>query len=62
MNTTPCNECSKPVDSEIHTEELGLCLDCSNAYYTEDCQTCGDLISGGNPFSTECDTCLDRGN
>lgn len=24
------------------------------------CMTCGDLIAGGNPFSTQCDTCLDK--
>jgi hypothetical protein len=26
------------------------------------CQTCGDLIAGSNPFSTHCDTCLERIN
>jgi hypothetical protein len=31
--TTPCNECAVPVDSDIHAEELGMCLDCSNDYW-----------------------------
>jgi hypothetical protein len=60
MSTTPCNECSVPVDSEVHAEELGLCLDCSNAYFTTDCQICGNFIAGGNPFSTRCDDCLEE--
>lgn len=31
--TTPCVECGTPVDSDIHEEELGFCLDCSNDYW-----------------------------
>lgn len=31
--TTPCVECGTPVDSEIHKEELGFCLDCSHKYW-----------------------------
>jgi hypothetical protein len=30
----PCNECGEPVNADIHAEELGMCLDCSNAYFT----------------------------
>lgn len=26
---------------------------------SETCETCGDFIAGGNPFSRYCDTCLD---
>lgn len=56
----PCDNCQTPVDSEVHAEELGLCVECSNAYFTTECQTCGDFIAGDNPFSTRCDTCLDK--
>ena len=31
---TPCNYCGTPIDSDIHEEELGMCLDCSNAYWS----------------------------
>jgi len=30
---TPCNDCGTPVPTEIHAEELGFCLDCSNQYW-----------------------------
>jgi hypothetical protein len=32
-NTKPCDHCGVPIDSDIHTEELGMCLDCSNKYW-----------------------------
>lgn len=35
-NTIPCNMCGDPVDADIHEEELGMCLDCSNDYFTHD--------------------------
>jgi hypothetical protein len=31
--TKPCDHCGVPIDSDIHTEELGMCLDCSNKYW-----------------------------
>lgn len=31
--TRPCFECATPVDFDTHREELGLCLECSNAYF-----------------------------
>jgi hypothetical protein len=31
--TTPCDHCAVPIDSDIHAEELGMCLDCSNKYW-----------------------------
>jgi hypothetical protein len=34
IKTLPCNECGDPVNAEIHAEELGMCIDCSNAYFT----------------------------
>lgn len=39
MNTTkqiPCDHCGDPIDAEIHKEELGMCIDCSNKYFTHD--------------------------
>ena len=30
---TPCEYCKTPIDSNIYEEELGMCLDCSNAYW-----------------------------
>jgi len=38
MNTLtemiPCTECGAAVAADIHVEELGMCVECSNAYYT----------------------------
>jgi hypothetical protein len=34
--TLPCNVCEEPVDAEIHPEELGMCIECSNKYFTHD--------------------------
>jgi hypothetical protein len=48
------------IDAETHAEELGMCVECSNDYYTNDCETCGEFIDGGNPFSRYCDKCLDE--
>lgn len=31
--TEPCRDCGTPVESEVHAEELGFCLDCSNDYW-----------------------------
>jgi hypothetical protein len=31
---TPCNDCGFLIDTDIHEEELGMCIDCSNAYFT----------------------------
>jgi hypothetical protein len=33
---TPCNECSIPISTEVHREELGLCLECSNKFWSHD--------------------------
>ncbi len=56
---TPCNVCGLPIPSDVHAEELGMCLDCSNAYFDETCLTCGEPIEGGSPFATHCDACLE---
>jgi hypothetical protein len=34
IKTLPCNECGDPVNADIHAEELGMCIECSNAYFT----------------------------
>lgn len=31
--TLPCDTCRTPVDEDIHAEELGMCVDCSNDYF-----------------------------
>lgn len=30
---TPCDNCATRIPSDIHAEELGLCLPCSDAYF-----------------------------
>ena len=29
----PCVKCEDPIQADIHAEELGMCVDCSNDYY-----------------------------
>jgi len=39
MSTTtylPCVVCQTPIDADIHAEELGMCLECSNAYWNHE--------------------------
>jgi len=31
--TTPCDDCGTLVPTEIHAEEFGFCVDCSNDYF-----------------------------
>jgi hypothetical protein len=31
-----CIDCSVFIDADIWQEELGMCLDCSNAYWSHD--------------------------
>jgi hypothetical protein len=28
-----CNDCGTPIDADVHAEELGMCLECSNDYW-----------------------------
>lgn len=28
-----CDKCGEPVKADIHSEEMGFCVDCSNAYF-----------------------------
>lgn len=32
----PCKDCYTPVEDDVWREELGMCLDCSNKYWSED--------------------------
>lgn len=34
--TRPCKDCQAPVDHDIWFEELGMCVDCSNIYFTHE--------------------------
>lgn len=34
--TRPCIYCGDPVDHDIWFEELGMCVDCSNKYYSHE--------------------------
>jgi len=36
----PCDRCGAPVKADIHEEELGMCLDCSNEYFEHDHPEC----------------------
>ena len=29
----PCDKCGEPILADIHAEELGMCIECSNAYF-----------------------------
>lgn len=32
----PCDVCGDKIQADIHAEELGMCVDCSYAYFTHD--------------------------
>lgn len=32
---TPCDKCQTPIDSDIHAEEFGMCVECSNRYFSQ---------------------------
>jgi hypothetical protein len=34
ISYTPCDECGQLIETWVHEEELGMCLECSNAYFT----------------------------
>ena len=34
--TRPCRDCQTPVDTDIWFEELEMCVDCSNKYFTHE--------------------------
>lgn len=35
-STIPCNYCRVVMDYDTWVEELGMCLDCSNAYWSHE--------------------------
>ena len=35
-DTTPCNDCGTLIDTDIHKEELGMCVECSHKYWSHD--------------------------
>lgn len=35
-DSVPCDECGAPVKADIHAEELGMCVECSNEYYSHE--------------------------
>jgi hypothetical protein len=37
---TPCKFCGALIDSDIHEAELGMCLECSNAYWDHEHDGC----------------------
>lgn len=36
MTTSPCVYCSEPVETDVWHEELGMCVECSNDYFSHD--------------------------
>jgi len=34
--TTPCDECGTLIDTDIHAEELGMCVECSYKYWNHE--------------------------
>jgi hypothetical protein len=32
-STTPCDKCGTLIDTDIHAEELGMCVECSHDYF-----------------------------
>lgn len=57
----PCAWCDKDVmDWNASFNGKDICNDCEDEALDGDtCQTCNDVIAGGNPFSTHCDKCLE---
>ena len=33
---TPCDVCETLIDTEIHAEEFGMCVECSNEYFSQE--------------------------
>lgn len=34
ISYTPCDECGQLIETDTHTEEMGMCVECSHAYFT----------------------------
>ena len=56
---TPCDSCETPIDSDIHAEEFGLCVGCSNDYFNHTCDKCGseNVMNLNPPFTRLCGEC-----
>ena len=56
----PCSNCGKPVPADVHAEELGFCLPCSDEYWNHyPVGSCGHFVSlccdDGNSFCPRCE-------
>jgi len=36
IELTPCDVCGDLMSADVHAEELGMCLECSNLYFSHD--------------------------
>jgi hypothetical protein len=36
MRVKPCVDCNIMIDADVWQEELGMCLDCSNKYWSHE--------------------------
>jgi|DEB0MinimDraft_6_1074348.scaffolds.fasta_scaffold05437_8 hypothetical protein len=36
IELTPCDVCGDLMSADVHAEELGMCLECSNLYFAHD--------------------------
>lgn len=36
MAKLPCDKCGTLIEADIHAEELGMCVECSNAYFNHE--------------------------
>jgi hypothetical protein len=67
-DTRPCQFCNTAVDHDTWFEELAMCLDCSNKYWSHDtreCDGCGLVTDAGDypdwP-NGECEKCDPQSN
>lgn len=35
----PCDVCEVLIDKDVYEEELGMCIECSNEYFTDEEET-----------------------
>jgi hypothetical protein len=56
-----CSHCKDTFTDDKLTEISTGVYVCNPCWLSasDDCETCGSYIAGGNPFSRYCDTCLD---
>ena len=39
----PCIDCAVLIDADVYVEELGMCIECSNTYWSHD----DEEVTGG---------------